>query len=44
MEFTGRVQPRHVHVVRRCVSFGFWLLAASAAATLGLDVEFGPRV
>jgi hypothetical protein len=38
-----RAEHPHGYVVRRCVAFGFWLLAAGAAATLGLDPEFDPR-
>ncbi|MFD2092781.1 hypothetical protein [Blastococcus deserti] len=34
-----RGEHPHVDVVRKCFSFGFWLLAAGAAATLGLDLE-----
>ena len=43
MQNGRRTQPPHRDVVRLCVTFGFWLLAASAAATLGLDVETGLR-
>jgi hypothetical protein len=43
METGRRAEPQHVDVVRKCVAFGFWLLAAGAAATLGLDLEFDVR-
>ena len=43
METGRRPHPSSVDLVRRCVTFGFWLLAASAAATLGLDLELGTR-
>ncbi len=40
MQSSGRrVEHPHVDVVRKCFTFGFWLLAAGAAATLGLDLE-----
>ena len=34
-------QHRHTDAVRRCVTIGFWLVAAGAAATLGLDLDGG---
>jgi hypothetical protein len=43
MEISRRAEPQHVDVVRKCVAFGFWLLAAGAAATLGLDLELDVR-
>lgn len=43
MSSSLRAEHQHVDVVRRCVTFGFWLLAAGAAATLGLDLEFDVR-
>ena len=39
MEIIRRTDHPHGLVVRRCVTFGFWLLAAGAAVTLGLDLE-----
>jgi hypothetical protein len=39
METGRRTQPHSVDVVRRCVTVGAWLLAAAAAAILGLDLE-----
>jgi hypothetical protein len=41
----ARVQQetyRHADTVRKCVSLGFWLVAAGAAATLGLDLDGEP--
>lgn len=34
-----RVDHHHVDVVRKCLTVGFWLLAAAASAVLGLDLE-----
>ena len=34
-------EHRHADAVRRCVTIGFWLVAAGAAATLGLDLDGG---
>ena len=39
-----RADHHHVDVVRKCLIVGFWLLAASASAVLGLDLETTPRV
>ncbi len=39
MQSNRRAEHPHVDMVRKCVTFGFWLLAAGAAATLGLDLE-----
>ena len=39
MRVNRRAEHLHVDAVRKCVSFGFWLLAAGAAATLGLDLN-----
>jgi hypothetical protein len=39
VEIIRRIDHPHGIVVRRCVTFGFWLLAAGAAVTLGLDLE-----
>ena len=44
MDIGWRAQPRHLVMLRQCAAFGFWLLAASAAATLGLDPELGSRL
>jgi hypothetical protein len=43
METGRRAEPQHVDVVRKCFTFGFWLLAAGAALTLGLDLELDSR-
>jgi hypothetical protein len=43
MGTSRRAELPHGDVVRRCVAFGFWLLAAGAAATLGLDPDFDVR-
>ena len=32
-------EHRHADAVRRYVTIGFWLVAAGAAATLGLDLD-----
>lgn len=32
-------EHRHADAVRKCVTLGFWLVAAGAAATLGLDLD-----
>jgi hypothetical protein len=37
-----RADHQHVETVRKCITFGFWLLAAGAAAALGLDLDGEP--
>jgi len=39
MQSSRRADHRHGDTVRRIVTVGFWLLAAGAAATLGLDLD-----
>jgi hypothetical protein len=39
MQSSRRADHQPVDTVRRLVTFGFWLLAACAAATLGLDLD-----
>jgi hypothetical protein len=39
MNTSRRPHHPHAETVRKCVTVGFWLLAATAAATLGLDLE-----
>jgi hypothetical protein len=39
METIRRAEQHSVDAVRKYVTVGFWLLAAGAAATLGLDLE-----
>ena len=34
-----RADHQHVDTFRKCFTFGFWLLAAGAAAALGLDLD-----
>lgn len=34
-----RTEHHHVDAVRKCFTVGFWLIAASASAVLGLDLE-----
>jgi hypothetical protein len=43
MESIRRAEHQHVDGVRKYLTFGFWLLAAGAAATLGLDLEMDAR-
>lgn len=39
MARTGYVEHRHTVAVRKCFTVGFWLVAAGAAAALGLDLD-----
>jgi hypothetical protein len=39
MAMTEHDEHRHVEAVRRYVTIGFWLVAAGAAATLGLELD-----
>ena len=39
MTTSWRADHHHVDVVRKCFTVGFWLLAASASAVLGLDLD-----
>jgi hypothetical protein len=34
-----RAEHHHADLFRKCVTVGFWLLAAGASAVLGLDLE-----
>ena len=39
MATSWRTEHHHVDAVRKCLTVGFWLLAAGASALLGLDLE-----
>jgi hypothetical protein len=43
MTTSWRADHHHVDTVRKCFTVGFWLLAASASAVLGLDLEVDAR-
>jgi hypothetical protein len=43
METSQRAEHQHADAVRKCLTVGFWLLAAGAAAALGLDLEIDTR-
>ncbi len=44
MESSRHAEHHSVVAVRKCLTVGFWLLAAGAAAALGLDLEMDPRL
>ncbi|WP_324275603.1 hypothetical protein [Blastococcus brunescens] len=43
MTTTWRTEHHSVDAVRKCLTVGFWLLAAGASAVLGLDLEVDGR-
>jgi hypothetical protein len=40
---TNRRTDHHGDAVRKCLTVGFWLLAAGASAVLGLELEIDAR-
>jgi hypothetical protein len=43
MTTSWRTDHHHVDAVRKCLTVGFWLLAAGASAVLGLELEIDAR-
>ncbi len=43
MTTSRRTEHHHVDAVRKCLTVGFWLLAAGAAAALGLELDLDAR-
>ena len=42
MESSRRAEHHSVVAVRKCLTVGFWLLAAGASAVLGLEIDARP--